>query len=164
MTRPQHKLWGWEAFLDSHKSFIAKYTDRHLGNCTERCANYAAERMTNGNVRAVCGADCFSNQKNKQCHAIQMYIGAEQMEMPVLQHALTHRYVQCMGLRTTPIYIVELNDTVCSFGLRNNLHHRLHACFHSFCSIISISFSAVSQMSMAINDFRCPKKASVPSP
>ena len=44
MTRPQHELWGWEAFFDNLKSFIED-ADRHLGNCTSRYANYAAERM-----------------------------------------------------------------------------------------------------------------------
>ena len=67
------------------------------------------------------------------------------------------------------LYIVELHDTVCSFCLRNNLHHRLHVRFHSlrdsFCSIISISLGAVSiclSASLAINDFRLSKKASHP--
>ena len=44
MTRPQHKSWGWEVFFDNLKSFI-KDADRHLGNCTERYAYYAAERI-----------------------------------------------------------------------------------------------------------------------
>ena len=44
MTRPQHKLWGWEAFFDNLKSFIED-ADRHLRNCTRRYTNYAAERM-----------------------------------------------------------------------------------------------------------------------
>ena len=78
--------------------------------------------------------------------------------------ACTDPQVCTMGLRATPIYIVELNDTVCSFGLRNNLHHRLHVCFHSFCSIISIPLGAVSQMSMAINDFRLSRKGLSPIP
>ena len=84
---------GMGGLFDNHKSFIAKYADRHLGNCTEMYANYAAERMETC-MRAVCDADCFSSQKNIQCYAIQIYIGVERMEMPVLQHALTHRYVQ----------------------------------------------------------------------
>ena len=44
MARPQHELWGWETFFDNLKSFIEE-ADRHLGNCTERYASYAAERM-----------------------------------------------------------------------------------------------------------------------
>lgn len=44
MTRPQHELWGWEAFFDNLKSFIED-ASRHLGNCTSRYAYYAAERM-----------------------------------------------------------------------------------------------------------------------
>ena len=65
---------GMGGLFDNLKSFIAKDADRHLGNCTERYMMLIICCRTNGNVCAVCGADCFSSQKNiPVCHAIQLY-------------------------------------------------------------------------------------------
>ena len=36
---------GMGGLFDNLKSFIAKDADRHLGKCTERYANFAAEQM-----------------------------------------------------------------------------------------------------------------------